>query len=106
MNTKKTPRGRGLRSVAELMAEFDEREALPANDPNNPYGYKIDGDWVTLWWGGHDYNIASHRIDTPEKLLGWLRHICEKTWSGTTPERIANLIAELSDRHSWITTGM
>ncbi len=27
-----------------------------------------------------DYNIALSRCDTPEKLLGWIRHLSKKTW--------------------------
>lgn len=27
-----------------------------------------------------DYNIELCRCDSPEKLLGWIRHLTEKTW--------------------------
>ena len=27
-----------------------------------------------------DYNIELSRCDSPEKLLGWIRHLTEKTW--------------------------
>ena len=27
-----------------------------------------------------EYNIALNRCDTPAKLLGWIRHLSEKTW--------------------------
>lgn len=96
----------GLRSLAQILEDAGERESLPVTDTRNPYGYEIDREWITLWWGGYEYNIASARIDTPEKALGWLHHVCEKTWSGTTPERIANLISSLASRNGWTIHGM
>lgn len=28
----------------------------------------------------YEYQIATSRCDTPEKLLYWIWHLCEKTW--------------------------
>jgi len=38
----------------------------------------------------YDYPIAHSRMDTPEKLLGWIRHLCAKGW--VTREHIRALI--------------
>ena len=38
----------------------------------------------------YEYSIALDRCDTPEKLLYWIWHLCEKTW--ITPEVIGRFI--------------
>lgn len=32
---------------------------------------------------GDDYNIPFDRCNTPEKILEWVCHLCEKTWITT-----------------------
>ncbi len=39
---------------------------------------------------GNYYEIERSRANTPEKLLGWIAHLSEKTW--VTPEHIRQLI--------------
>ncbi len=39
----------------------------------------LDGDAIILDVSGR-YEIALDRCDTPERLLGWIVHLCEKTW--------------------------
>ncbi len=39
----------------------------------------LDGDAVILDVSGR-YEIALDRWHTPERLLGWIVHLCEKTW--------------------------
>lgn len=38
----------------------------------------------------YEYNIACDRCDTPEKILAWCVHLCEKTWM--TPEVIRRFV--------------
>ena len=61
---------------------------------------------MTLYWGGYEYNIAAGRIDTISKAYGWILHVTEKSWRGTTNERIHNLMRALADRHGWSVDGM
>lgn len=39
---------------------------------------------------GHEYCVPLDRCDTPEKLLGWLRHLSEKNW--ITPKHLRELL--------------
>ena len=43
-------------------------------------GITIDEGWLTITWGGYEYEIELGRIDSAEKLLGWLVHLEEKSW--------------------------
>jgi hypothetical protein len=41
-------------------------------------------DYVTLIYdGGNRYDIVRSRINSPEKLLGWIRHLSKKGWITT-----------------------
>lgn len=41
-------------------------------------------DFVTLIYpGGNEYDIERSRMDSPEKLLGWIRHLSQKGWVTT-----------------------
>lgn len=35
---------------------------------------------INLTWGGYDYLIDACTIDTPEKVLGWVVQLADKTW--------------------------
>lgn len=42
----------------------------------------------------YEYNVPIERCNSPEKLLGWIVHLCEKTWMTTTVlERFAQVAA-------------
>ena len=47
----------------------------------------------------YEYNINLSRCDTPAKILGWVQHLCEKTW--ITRELIERFIS-LATRHNKI----
>ena len=61
---------------------------------------KVDGDGdlcLRLPNGSFDYRIAPGRINTPERLLGWIVHLAEKNW--TTPRMIREMVLTVSRRH-------
>ena len=57
--------------------------------------------WVTLTWGGYEYDIEMDRIPTPQALLGWLAHLGEKGWAGMTAEQVSNFVRVVSRRKGW-----
>lgn len=94
-------------TVDELINRCNTEEAnlakLPLSDPSHPSGFIFDEKHKTLdiWWGGEEYSIQLHRIDTPTKALFWLEHLCGKEWKGITPWHIFKLINTLSHRFNW-----
>ena len=77
---------------------LDDIKNLPA--PDNGFSFDANG-WLTITWGGYDYDLKEKRLDSPLKLLSWINHIGEKGWEGTTPERISALIEVVSRRNGW-----
>ena len=66
------------------------------------YFAHVDGkDWVTVQWGGYDYDIEMSRIDTPLSLLHWVTHLAEKEWEDTTPERIGLFVEKVCQKKGW-----
>ena len=57
----------------------------------------IDGNCIVINVT-HEYNIALSRCDTPEKLLGWVWHLCEKTW--ITRKVLCRFIEVASEFHN------
>ncbi len=58
-------------------------------------------DWVTLKWGGYEYDIAMDRFPTPMALLQWLTHLGEKEWEGMTSFEVQAFIKAICDRKGW-----
>lgn len=45
----------------------------------------------------YEYDIPIERCNTPDKLLAWMVHLCEKTWMNTAVlERFAQVAAQKS----------
>lgn len=66
------------------------------------YFDRVDGkEWVTVKWGGYDYDIELDRIPDPLALLQWLAHLGEKEWKGMTPDEISAFIQEVARRKGW-----
>lgn len=40
---------------------------------------RVEGNYIVIN-NSYDYNIEISRCNTPEKLLAWIRHLCEKEW--------------------------
>jgi hypothetical protein len=77
-----------------------DRLVVEERDP----GFEIDGDYLTIRWGGYDYDINLGRIDTPEKAARWVIHLGEKStraWPGMTPRRISILLGTLDSHFGW-----
>ena len=55
----------------------------------SPRGIEIDG----------HYWIAASRINTKEKLVEWIHHLCEKAW--ITPEHIRQLVDAAASINGW-----
>lgn len=46
----------------------------------------------------YEYNIPLNRCDTIPKILGWVDHLCEKTW--INPEVLRRFIRLAAQQHS------
>jgi len=74
----------------------------PNPSPSDPlFSFDDDRGFVDITWGGHLYSMELKRVDTPDKLLGFIQHLSRKSWKGMTPKRIGQLITALSDRFGW-----
>lgn len=78
-------------------SEIDPAE-LP---PRETGGAVIDGGYLTLRWGGYDYDIALDRIKTPQDVMWWLHHLGSKDWPGMTPHRVSKMIELLATHYGW-----
>jgi len=63
--------------------------------------FSMDDKWLTLKFGGYDYDIELSRITTHMDLLSWIHHICGKTWAGLDPFQIYYLIEAVSKKRGW-----
>ena len=50
-------------------------------------GIISDDSGCSLMWNKTGYHIEWVRLDTKEKLLGWVYHLTEKSWMDTTKLR-------------------
>jgi hypothetical protein len=57
---------------------------------------KENGAFDLLIPGGGTYSIQHSRIDTPEKLIGWIHQLAEKQW--VTMDHIYELIEAARER--------
>ncbi len=57
----------------------------------------IRTEWHKEWGGCYDF--ALDRIDTPEKLLGWVHHLCGKKWFDPLTAR--EFVEKISDHFGW-----
>jgi len=64
----------------------------------NKCRFDDEGD-LCITWGGYEYWINKERLDTPFKLLGWVRHLCEKRWMDN--EKIEFLIEIVAQKNGW-----
>lgn len=78
--------------MSEATSPREGEAVLSPRDPRHPKMFEIDGDYVTIYWGGYAYDIALDRMNTPEKVLQWVLLLSGKAWEHTTPKRIALLI--------------
>lgn len=88
-------------SIEDIFERVAARRALPVTHPGHPDGFTVDDKYVSIYWGGYEYWISWDRIRTPVELLDWLEHITAKSWEGTTPERISNLINVIRTHRGW-----
>lgn len=59
---------------------------------------------VRIVAGGFDYDIEWHRIDSHQKLVGWILHLTEKTW--WKKEHSVGLILVTQDHFGWPAGGI
>jgi len=71
-------------------------------------GFTLDADrkWLTIKWGGYDYEIEMSRITTPAQLLGWVSHLGKKEWAGCDPWKIARLVEVVAREKGWNIHGL
>ena len=79
--------------------EWHRAADLPQRCPER--GFEVHEDGITIKWGGYDYFIDGERISTPGEICGWIAHICEKEWEGTTPEKIREFIIAVYKFNGW-----
>lgn len=54
---------------------------------------------IDLTWGGYLYEITLDRLNTYEKVLGWVVHLSEKVWM--TPNRIRVFVRRCEQANGW-----
>jgi len=64
-------------------------------------GFDMCDDGINIKWGGYEYFIDYDRIDSPEKLVGWIEQLAAKTWRDTSPKRIVYLIRAVRSHFGW-----
>ena len=88
----------------ELYKIVPAAEVIAQNPPKRKkFSYsRIDGkDWVTVKWGGGDYDIELSRIPTPLALLQWLAHMGEKEWPDMTSVEVRKFILSVCQKKKW-----
>lgn len=77
--------------------------APPPPTPPHAFHFEIvEGrEWVTVRWGGWDYDIALDGVATPLALLHWVAHLAGKGWAGMTSEEIGAFIETVCERKGW-----
>ena len=75
----------------------------PYVEPKRKFSFEtVNGvDWVTVRWGGYDYDIQMSRIPDMPALLQWVAHMSEKGWEDMTPQEISAFIQEVCRRKGW-----
>ncbi len=51
--------------------------------------------WIKIYENGNKYPIETRRMDTPEKVLGWIHHLAKK--GNVTTEHIRAFIETAKD---------
>ena len=62
-----------IKSAADMAKELAEHEARMAK------AVSVEGDVIVINVS-YKYEVETSRCDTPEKLLGWVVQLCEKSW--------------------------
>lgn len=75
--------------------------SIPRSTDPSVCGVDLDGDTLTLRWGGYDYNIDMAEIKAPEDLLWKIHHVGKKTWKGMTAKNISALISVVAHARGW-----
>lgn len=81
--------------------DFSQVMALPPREHNFFFDTVGGKDWVTLKWGGYEYDIAMDRFPTPMALLQWLVHLGEKGWKGMTGDEVQAFIKAICQHRGW-----
>ncbi len=90
------PRIPNATTAAELMTKT-LADFLPTRKPRVKIsrGYvSIRTEWHVKHYDSYDFKLG--RIDTPQKLLGWVHHLTEKVWFDRLVAR--ELIEKVADR--------
>jgi hypothetical protein len=73
---------------------------MHVNEDGDKYGVavgRVDGqEYITLYNLFAPYTIDVDRIDTPEKLAGWIYHLSEKIWF---ERELCRRLTHLCDEH-------
>lgn len=73
----------------------------PVDKEDGFYFETIDGnEWLTIQWGGYDYDIELSRICSPREMCSWLHHICGKNWP-IKPWQLSELLEQVFSRKGW-----
>ena len=75
--------------------------SMPVEQPDFYFETLNGKEWLTIKWGGYEYDIEMNRIETPLDLLSWLHHFCEKSWSGMTFWQFRLLIESVAEKRGW-----
>ena len=85
-------------TTPELQA-FSTKDLV--NLPPEDNLFRINDGWLTIEWGGYEYDIEMSDISTPLALLDLIAHVAAKEWEQTTGVRIAELIEAVCREKGW-----
>ena len=81
-------------------------DTLKTSPRDKGFTFDADRKWLTIKWGGYDYEIEMSRIKTPTQLLGWVSHLGEKEWLNCEPWKIARLVELVAREKGWNIHGL
>jgi hypothetical protein len=87
------PKGEMMEKLGITLASM-----INQDDPDRKL-IEVDRNFVTIKFGGHDYDIELSRIKNQAELLGWVHHLCGKTWMNG--HRIILFIDAINKAKGW-----
>ena len=91
---------KGFMKKIDGITFYIAKEFMELPLPDDLFSFDGNG-YVDVRWGGYEYSIALDRIQTPEHLLAWIRHLGEKGWDEMTPWRISSFIRAICSKKGW-----
>ena len=100
-------KAKGAMTVAELnewyLLGHEVQALLSPRDTRHEKMFAVSGcgKWLSIYWGGYEYQYETSRLRTPEDLLWLVLHLSQKDWPDMTGTRVGLLIGAVSHLKEW-----